>query len=119
LVCTNTLVQYLSIHGRGVLNGEGELMSQTFAQTTDQIADKTENTYYSAAFWEFLWRSAGIQSVGLFVLAFLIYGYQPGIGAPADALVSFYDGGSTRILISAIFSGLAKMVGELGEPNEN
>jgi hypothetical protein len=48
-----------------------------------------------------------MQSVGLFVTAYVVYGYQPGVGAPADALAAFYDGARTRILIAAVFSGLA------------
>jgi magnesium-transporting ATPase (P-type) len=58
-------------------------------------------------FWERLWRSAGIQSVGLFIIAYVIYGYQPQVGASADAVVAFYEGNRTRILIAAVFSGLA------------
>jgi hypothetical protein len=54
-----------------------------------------------------LWGSSGIQSVGLFLIAYLVYGYQPQVGAPADALVAFYDGNRTRILIAAVLSGLA------------
>ena len=65
------------------------------------------SVYTTPAFWERLWRSSGIQSVGLFIIAYVIYGYQPQVGAPADALVAFYDGDRTRILIAAIFSGLA------------
>src|ERR1700722_8548494 len=65
------------------------------------------SVYTSPAFWERLWRSSGIQSVGLFIIAYLIYGYQPQVGASADALVAFYDGDRTRILIAAVFSGLA------------
>jgi hypothetical protein len=63
--------------------------------------------YTTAVFWERLWRSSGIQSVGLFIIAYVIYGYQPQVGAPADALVAFYDGDRTRILIAAVLSGLA------------
>jgi hypothetical protein len=65
------------------------------------------SVYTTSAFWERLWRSSGIQSVGLFIIAYLIYGSQPHIGASADALVAFYDGNRTRILIAAVFSGLA------------
>jgi hypothetical protein len=56
--------------------------------------------------WERLWRTAGIQFVALCIIAYFIYGYQPGVGAPADALVSFY-GDRMRILIAVVFSGLA------------
>lgn len=65
------------------------------------------SVYTSPVLWERLWRSSGIQSVGLFIIAYLIYGYQPQVGAPADALVAFYDGDRTRILIAAVVSGLA------------
>jgi hypothetical protein len=65
------------------------------------------SVYTTPAFWERLWRSSGIQSVGLFIVAYVIYGYQPQVGAPSDALVAFYDGNRTRILIAAVLSGLA------------
>jgi len=69
---------------------------------------KTTSTskYASGEFFGFLWRTAGVQSVGLFVVAYGIYGYQPGVRAPVDALTAFYSGQSTRILIAAIFGGL-------------
>ena len=57
--------------------------------------------------WERLWRSAGIQFVVLFVIAWIIYGDQPKVGASADKLVSFYDGDRTRILIATVLFGLA------------
>jgi hypothetical protein len=57
--------------------------------------------------WERLWRSAGIQFVVLFVIAYVIYGDQPKVGASADKLVSFYDGDRTRILIASVIFGLA------------
>ena len=75
------------------------------ASTT--VGTSSSSVYTTPAFWERLWRTAGIQSVGLFILAYLVYGYQPQVGAPADALVAFYDGGRTRILIAAVLSGLA------------
>jgi hypothetical protein len=58
-------------------------------------------------FWEFLWRTAGIQALGLFVVAYFVYGDQPHVGASADALVSFYQGDRLRILIAAILGGFA------------
>jgi hypothetical protein len=57
--------------------------------------------------WERLWRSAGIQFVVLFVIAWIIYGDQPKVGASAGKLVSFYDGDRTRILIATVILGLA------------
>ena len=61
----------------------------------------------TSVFWERLWRLSGIQSVGFFILAYILYGNQPQVGAPADALVAFYHGDRTRILIAAVLSGLA------------
>jgi hypothetical protein len=63
--------------------------------------------YSSPAFWERLWRTAGLQFAGLLIVACFIYGSQPQVGAPADALTAFYDGGRTRILIAVVISGLA------------
>ncbi len=51
---------------------------------------------------ERLWRSAGIQFLGLFIIGYVIYGDQPHVGASADALVAFYDGDRARILIAAV-----------------
>jgi len=75
--------------------------------TSTTATSSSTSVYTTPLFWERLWRSAGIQSVGLFIIAYVIYGSQPQIGASADALVAFYDGNRTRILIAAIFSGLA------------
>jgi hypothetical protein len=65
------------------------------------------SAYTTPAFWERLWRTAGIQSVGLFIIGYVIYGYQPRIGASTDALAAFYDGDRTHILIAAVFFGLS------------
>jgi hypothetical protein len=59
------------------------------------------------AFWERLWRMSGINFVVFFIIAYFIYGYQPPVGASADALMVFYDGNRTRILIAVVFSGMA------------
>ena len=56
---------------------------------------------------ERLWRHGGIQFVVFFVIAYVTYGHQPQVGASADALVAFYDGHRTRILIAAVLSGMA------------
>jgi hypothetical protein len=58
-------------------------------------------------FWERLWRSAGVQSVGLFVVAYFVYGNQPHVGASTEALVAFYQGDRTRILIATVLGGFA------------
>jgi hypothetical protein len=52
--------------------------------------------------WERQWRSAGIVSFALAIVAFVIYGSQPKLGASADQLVSFFDGDRTRILIATV-----------------
>jgi hypothetical protein len=65
------------------------------------------SVYTTHAFWERLWRTAGIQSVGLLIIGYVIYGYQPRVGASADALAAFYGGNQARILIAAVFFGLA------------
>jgi hypothetical protein len=69
-------------------------------------AISSTSAYNAPAFWELLWRTSGIQFLALFVVAYIIYGYQPEVRAPADALVAFYDGHRTRILIAAFLSGL-------------
>src|ERR1700722_19583983 len=68
--------------------------SSTSASTTPQ-------------FWERLWRTAGVESVGLFVVAYFVYGNQPHVGASAEALVSFYQGDRLRILVATVLGGLA------------
>lgn len=70
-------------------------------------AASSTSPYSTPVFWERLWRMSGINFVVFFVIAYAIYGYQPQIGAPADALVAFYDGHRTRILLAAVFSGMA------------
>ena len=70
-------------------------------------ASSSTSVYTTPAFWERLWRTGGIQSLFCFVIAYLIYGHQPEVGASPDVLVGFYDGERTRILIAAVFSGLA------------
>jgi hypothetical protein len=65
------------------------------------------SVYTTPAFWERLWRMSGINFVVFFIIAYVIYGNQPRVGASADALVAFYDGARTRILIAAVVSGMA------------
>jgi len=65
------------------------------------------SVYSSGAFWERLWRMSGINSVVFLLIAYVIYGYQPEIGASAKTLVAFYDGDRIRVLIAAVFAGLA------------
>ena len=65
------------------------------------------SVYTTPAFWERLWRTAGIQSIFCFIVAYIVHGQQPQVGASADALAAFYDGDRMRILIAAVFYGLA------------
>src|SRR6478672_2222902 len=66
----------------------------------------SSSVYATGGFWERFWRLSGLQFVGLFIITYVIYGSQPQVGAPADALVAFYDGHRTRILIAVFLSGL-------------
>ena len=63
--------------------------------------------YATPVFWERQWRMSGIVFVILFIVAYVSYGDQPRVGAPADELIAFYAGHRTRILIAAVFSGIA------------
>src|SRR5258705_4988787 len=67
----------------------------------------SSSVYTTPAFWERLWRTAGAQSFLCLLVAYIVYGHQPQIGASADALAAFYDGDRGRILIAAVFYGLA------------
>jgi hypothetical protein len=56
--------------------------------------------------WERNWRGSGIGFVLFFIVAYVIYGSQPKMGASAEQLVSFYNGDRTRILIAAVILGI-------------
>src|SRR5262245_22980707 len=62
--------------------------------------------YSSPAFWERLWRVSGVNFAVFVIIAYVIYGYQPPVGASADALVAFYDGHRTRILVATVIAGM-------------
>jgi len=81
-------------------------MSASTTAVTSSAGVKSSGGYNTTAFWERLWRTAGIQSVLCFVVAYIIYGHQPQVGASAEALAAFYGGERMRILIAAVFSGL-------------
>jgi hypothetical protein len=55
--------------------------------------------------WERLWRASGIAFVVMFIIAYVIYGDQPKVGASTDELVSFYDSDRLRILIATVVFG--------------
>src|ERR1700726_5308493 len=75
--------------------------------STSPGTTSSASVYTTPAFWERLWRTAGIQSFLCFIVAYIVYGHQPQVGASADALAAFYGGDRTRILIAAVFSGMA------------
>src|SRR5258706_13827541 len=82
-------------------NSEEILMSAPATAMTSSTS-----VYTTSGFWERLWRMSGIQFAVFFIITYVIYGYQPQIGSPTDALVAFYDGHRVRVLIAAFFSGL-------------
>lgn len=61
----------------------------------------------TSQFWDRLWRSAGIQFVIPFVIAYFIHGDQPGVASSPDTLASFYDANRMRILIATVVFGIA------------
>ena len=76
------------------------------AQVIDSTAisgttTRTTSKYASGEFFEFLWRTAGIQYVGFFIITSLIYSSQPGIGASPGALTEFYGSHGTWVLVGA------------------
>ena len=62
--------------------------------------------YNNRTFWEHQWRGSGVIFVALFIVGYVLYGLQPGVGASPDALAAFYGGHRTRILIAVASSGL-------------
>src|SRR5258706_7605312 len=74
--------------------------------SSSAITISSASVYTTPAFWERLWRTAGIQSIFCFIVAYIVHGQQPQVGASADALAAFYDGDRMRILIAAVFYGL-------------
>jgi hypothetical protein len=75
--------------------------------TSTMAMTSSTSVFTTSRFWERLWRMSGVISVALFIIAYVIYGYQPSVGASADALVEFYNGDRTRILIAAVLWGNA------------
>ena len=75
--------------------------------TASTTATSSSTGKYGRAFWERLWRGSGNNFVIFAIVALVIYGSQPPVGASADALSAFYASHRTRILIAAVLSGLA------------
>jgi hypothetical protein len=84
-------------------------MSASTTVASAPLVTSSRSLYTTPKFWELLWRSAGIQAVGLFIVGYFVYGDQPKVGAPADAVVAFYNGDRTRILIAAVLFGMATL----------
>ena len=55
--------------------------------------------------WERLSHWSGIAFIVMFVIAYVLYGEQPQVGASADELVSFYEGDRERVLIASVVLG--------------
>jgi len=75
--------------------------------STSMTKTSSAGGYNNPAFWDRLWRMSGINFVIFFIVAYVIYDYQPPPGASPDAVVAFYTGDRTRILIAAVISGMA------------
>ena len=80
-------------------------VSTTVTSSTRTMNSST-SAYSTPMFWEHLWLTSGLQFVGFFIITSVIYGFQPQVGASPEALVAFYNGDRTRILVAAAFSGL-------------
>ena len=72
--------------------------ASTTAKNASTMAVTSSASVNSPAFWESLWRTSGIQFAVFFIITYVIYGYQPQVGASQDALVAFYSGDRTRML---------------------
>ena len=75
--------------------------------TSTPAMTASTSVYATHGFWERLWRASGINFVVFFIVAYLVHGHQPPVGASAQALAEFYDGDRTRILVAAVIAGLA------------
>jgi hypothetical protein len=74
--------------------------------TTTAAMASSASVNNARVFWERLWRSSGIQFVVFSIIVYVIYGHQPQVGAPADALAAFYGGNRTRILVATTLASL-------------
>jgi len=83
--------------------------TSTAFPATSRDGTSSTSVYTTSAFWERLWRSSGLQFVLLLVIAYIVYGFQPQVGAPADAVAAFYDGHRARILVAVVLSGFAML----------
>src|SRR6266699_779421 len=65
-------------------SARGEIL---MSASTTAMASST-SVYTTRGFWERLWRLSGINFVVFAIIAYVIYGYQPQVGASADALTA-------------------------------
>ncbi len=82
-------------------------MSASIGTSDATTGIPTTSATRTSAFWERLWRLSGINALVFFVIAYFIYGDQPHVGAGAEVIAAFYNGDRLRILIAAVFSGMA------------
>jgi hypothetical protein len=61
----------------------------TTAVNSATRAVQSASSVNTPAFWERLWHTSGIQFAVLLVITCILYGSQPGLGAPSLALVTF------------------------------
>lgn len=54
------------------------------------------SVYIAPAFWERLWRTAGIQSALCFIVGYIAYGNQPQVGASVVSAVLLRRSPATR-----------------------
>jgi hypothetical protein len=75
--------------------------------STAPAMTQPSSLYAGPQFWERLWRMSGISFLICLLVAYVLYPNQPPLTASADATAAVYTGNSTRILIAAVFSGMA------------
>src|SRR5262245_33120028 len=75
--------------------------------TTTRPMTSAASVDTTSAFWDRFWRTSGFQFVALAISAYVIHGLQPQVGASAGALIAFYVGNRTSLLIAAVVAGLA------------
>ncbi len=57
--------------------------------------------------WDNLWRRSGNNFTVFAIIAYILYGFQPHVGASGEAFATFYGSHRMRILIATVISGLA------------
>jgi hypothetical protein len=86
-------------HGRRadqVVSVPPSLREEIIMSASTADAATSTSVYTTRWFWERVWRMAGIQFLGTFIIGYFVYGSQPHIGASPDALAAFYLTAPTR-----------------------